>query len=245
MGKKGKVRRKSDERTLVEHLAELRKRLLVIVIFFSAFSVIGFYISDIIIARINADLFPAGLGVRLIVTQPVEFLYTKMNVGLFFGLVLTIPLILYQFFAFVRPALIRHERKIIIGAVLAGFGLFVAGAAFSYFVLLRFTIWFLAGLASSAGIANLWNINYFISFIFLFCIMMGFVFQLPLITTLALKFNLVKLEDLRKKRGYVIVIVFLVAAVITPTIDPVTQCIVAVPMLVLYEISIMAARIFA
>lgn len=230
--------------TLLDHLGELRKRLLVIIIFFSAFSIIGFYLSNDIIRIITADLFPESVGVELIVTQPVDFLYTKMNVGLFFGLILTIPLILYQLFAFSRPAMLKKERGMVIASLLGGFALFIMGAAFSYFVLLRFTVWFLAGLASSAGIANLWNVNYFISFIFLFCIMLGLVFQLPIITILLTKLNIIGLDDLKRNRGYVIVFMFLVAAVITPTIDPLTQCIVALPMLALYEVGILAARIF-
>ena len=78
----------------------------------------------------------------------------------------------------------------------------------------------------------------------MFCIMLGLVFQLPIITTALLKLDIVKLEDLKKKRGYVAILAFIAAAIITPTIDPLTQLIVAVPILVLYELSILSARIF-
>ena len=232
------------ENTFLEHLEELRKRLIVIVIFFAVFSIIGFYLSDILISRINADLFPDSVGVELIVTQPLDFLYTKMNIGLFFGLFLSVPIILYQLFVFARPAMHERERRLLVSSVLGGFVLFIIGAAFSYFIILKFIVWFLAGLGTSAGIANLWNVNYFISFIFMFCIMLGLVFQLPIITTALLKLDIVKLEDLKKKRGYVAILAFLAAAIITPTVDPLTQLIVAVPILVLYELSILSARIF-
>jgi sec-independent protein translocase protein TatC len=231
-----------EKTSLIEHLAELRKRVLIIVIFFMIFSVAGFYLSSEIIAFINADLFPGSRGVQLIATQPVDFLYTKINVGLFLGLILSMPVILWQVFAFARPALSPDEKRILKLAMLGGFVLFIAGLAFSYLVIMRFTIWFLADLAYSADVANLWNINQFMSFIFMFSIIMALVFQLPVITTTILRLGVVKLEDLKSKRAYVIAGAFIVAAVITPTIDPFTQCIVALPMLVLFEGSLLVGR---
>jgi sec-independent protein translocase protein TatC len=232
------------KKSVEEHILELRKRLLIILFLFTILSILGFYLSDIII-NLLSDFFLKSVGVKLIVTNPLDYLYTKFNVAIFFGFILSIPIIIYQILVFVKPALIEKEKKIFFCTIIASALLFVLGISFSYFILLRFTLWFLANLASSAGIANLWNINYFISFIFFFCISIGLLFQLPLIIILLLKLNLVTLEDLKDKRSYVIVLFFLIAGIITPTVDPINQTIVAVPLILLYEVSLLIGRIFS
>jgi sec-independent protein translocase protein TatC len=233
-----------QKKSLVNHLDELRFRLLTIIIFFTIFFVIGFLLSNEIIYQINKDLFPSDLGVKLIVTYPVEFIVMKINIGIFLAMILSIPFVIYQLFVFLKPALTKKERKILLYLVLSGFVLFMIGALFSYFVLLKVIIWFFAGLAKSSGVYNLWDINQFVSFIFLTSISIGLVFQLPLITIALLRLGLIKLDDLKNKRGYVVILIFIFAAIITPP-DPLTQIIIAVPMMVLYETSVIVARIFS
>ena len=229
------------ERSLGEHLEELRNRLLMVIVVFFLFSVIGFYLSEDIIKLIQADLFPESVGVKLIASRPMEFLQTRLNVGLFFGVLFSLPVAIYQAMVFLRPALLEKERRILLASVLGGSILFVSGVTFSYFVLMRFTLWFLASLVPE-GILNLWSVGSFVSFVLLFSVAMGLVFQLPLVVILLLKLGIVGLEELKSMRRYVVVLVFVIAAVITPTVDPLTQTIVALPMLVLYEIGLVLGR---
>ena len=233
--------RKQD---LIEHLDELRSRLIFVFVFFAVFSVFGFIISGPMINRLRADLFPAGMGVELIATYPMEFFLTKINIGVFFGILLSIPVILIQIFAFIKPGMKKEEVRVLRYAIPAGFLLFLLGVCFSYFILLKVGIWFLAGITYSAGVSNFWSVNYFIFFIFMTSIAMGMVFQMPVITYVLAKMGLIEPSFLKEKRPYVIILSFTVAAVITPP-DPITQILVAIPMVILFEISVLISKIFS
>ena len=228
-----------EEKSVLEHLSELRFRLLVITIVFIGFFVVGFLASDHIMNRVNSDLFSPD--VHLIVTHPLEYVLAKINIGIFFALLLSIPLLLYHMFAFMKPGLNERERKIAKLSIVSGSVLFVTGFLFSYFILLRVIIWFFSSLASSAGIANLWSVNYFVNFVFLTCITMGVIFELPVISLALVKAGIIDAKSLSEKRGYAVILIFVVAAVITPP-DPVTQVLVALPMIILFEISVLVAR---
>lgn len=227
--------------TVLDHLMELRMRIIKVIAFFAVFSVIAFFFSSRVMKFLSDSLFLKDFGVELIVTHPVEFFYTEINIAIFIGFVLTIPFIIYQVYAFIRPALERRERRAIKFSLPFFLGLFILGVCFAYFILLKVVIWFFSNLATSAEISNLWSIGNFISFIFFICIVLGFVFQLPAFSVLLVKLKVIDVEFLKKKRGYVIVAIFILAALITPP-DPVTQVLVAVPMIVLYEASILVAR---
>ncbi len=229
-----------EEKSVLEHLSELRFRLILITIFFVGFFVVGFAASDYIMRRVSYDLFSPD--VRLIAMHPLEYVLVKINIGIFFAVILSIPLVLYHVFAFLKPGLTKREVRIAKLSMVSGFVLFVIGFLFSYFVLLRVVVWFFGSLASSAGIANLWGVNYFVNFVFLTCITMGLVFELPVVSIALVKTGLIDVESLSKKRGYAIILIFVVAAIITPP-DPVTQILVALPMILLFEISVFLTKI--
>ncbi len=233
-----------EKREILEHLDELRSRALVIFGFFIVFAVIGFFLSGPIINQIRSDLFPAGMDVEMIATYPMEFLITKINVGVFFGILACIPVLLLHFISFVKPAMTREEMKTVKYVIPAGLVLFVTGLAFSYFLLLKVGVWFLAGLAYSAGVSNLWNVNYFILFVFLTSVLMGMVFQLPVVTFIMTRMGIIDTEFMKEKRGYVIVAIFIIAALISPP-DPVTQVLVGIPMVILFEISVIVSKAFS
>ncbi|MBL7160759.1 MAG: twin-arginine translocase subunit TatC [Candidatus Aenigmarchaeota archaeon] len=229
--------------TVLEHLDDLRSRIIKIIVFFGAFSVLGYILSGRIIRYLSESLLLKDLGVRLIVTHPVEFFYTELNVAVFVGFVLSLPIIAYYIYGFLKPGMSKKERKAVKVSVPAFAGLFVIGVLFAYFVILRVVIWFFSELAMTGGVENLWGIGNFISFVFLTCISLGIVFQLPAVSLLLVRLGVISIETLKENRGFVIVGVFLLSALITPP-DPLTQVLVALPMVILFEISILCARFF-
>ena len=226
---------------LIEHLDELRLRLIVILVFFFVVFLIGFFASNFIIQRVINDLVIAE-NIKLIVLTPLEFIYAKLKVGFLSALMITSPLIIYELLLFAKPALTRREKNAI-KLILPSFVLlFLAGIVFAYFIFLPVALFFLANL-TTFNILNMWSLNKFISFIFITALSFGIVFQIPLIMLVLHRLNIFNIEVLKKQRKVVYVLAFLLAAIITPP-DVVTQIIIAVPLIVLYEASFLFVRIF-
>ncbi|MEA3342788.1 MAG: twin-arginine translocase subunit TatC [archaeon] len=229
------------EESLLSHLDELRKRLIVVVAFVLVFSVFGFFVSGRIIERIAGDLVP--LTASVVVSHPLEIIYAQLKIGLIVGFVLALPLIIYEVLMFLKRGMTQREKMIVVCVVPFSMVLFLFGAVFSYGVVLKVGMWFLAGMGRSFGVLNLWSIGRFVSFVFGLCVALGFVFQLPIIAVLLSKLGMIDAESMKKRRKYVIVLMFLASATITPP-DVVTQVLVAVPLIILYEFSIVIIRFF-
>ena len=225
---------------LTDHLDELRFRLIPAIVALFIFFFIGLLFSAPILSKVNNDLLTAN--VNLISVTPLEFIYTKIKVAFLFSVFITIPIIIYHALMFTKPALTKKEKKAIM-LILPSFTLlFLIGASFAYFIFLKVAIYFLAKL--STGIAlNMWSINKFITFVFVTCISFGLVFQLPLFLLVLNKLNIVSIKTLRTKRKYVYVMAFLTAALITPP-DVITQVLIAIPLILLYEVSVLIVRVF-
>ncbi len=227
---------------LIEHLDELRKRIILVLIFFFFIFFIGFFISNIIIERVVNDLIIAE-NIKLVVLTPLEFIYAQIKVGFLMALMITSPLIIYQLLLFVKPALTKREKKAI-SLILPSFVvLFLAGSVFAYFIFLPLSLYFLANLASF-NVLNMWSLNKFISFVFITALSFGLVFQTPLIMLLLHRLNIVNIEILKKQRKAIYVLIFVIAAIITPGVDFFSQIIVAVPLIILYELSLLFVRMF-
>lgn len=225
----------------IEHLNDLRYRLLVVFLFFIVFFCIAVFLSPLIINQIVADL--SLTNVKLVTLSPLEFVYTQIKIGFICALALSIPVIIYHLVRFVKPGLKNKEVQSI-RYILPGFFLFfAAGVFFAYFVFLKVGLFFLANLSTLADISNFWSINKFISFIFMSCIILGCVFELPLVLLLLNKLNILKLSVLKKYRIYFYVIAFVLAALLTPP-DVVTQILIALPLIILYEASLLVMRFF-
>lgn len=228
------------KQSIISHLEELRSRLLIVLIILSVLFIGGFFVSDYLIRFLEATLI-TGQDISLIVTSPLEFVYAKIKLGFLLAVMLAFPLIAYEALMFAKPGMRKKEKKLILICLPLSIILFLAGITFCYLVLLKVGVWFLAKIASDVGIKNLWSLNKFITFVFISCLTLGFVFQMPLATYILNKFDILNVETLRKKRKYAIVIIFIFAAMITPP-DILTQLLVAIPMLVLYELSIFLIR---
>lgn len=220
---------------LYEHLNELRRRFVVVIIFLFVFFIIGFSLSNFFIKRIINDLIFIE-NVKIIGLTPMEYILTQVKVAFLISFIITLPIIIYQILVFIKPGLNKKERnalKLILPTFIL---LFLMGIAFAYFIFLPLTIYFLGNL-SKGIVENMWSINKFINFALLSCLSSGFIFQMPLLLMVLNRLGIVNVKGLKKYRAHIYVLIFIIAAVITPTPDFITQLIVALPLILLLEIS--------
>lgn len=229
---------------IMGHLRELRDRVIKIVLFVIAGALISFFfINDLIgiLLQLKPTPAPGQPTVQLIALQPTEVFVTYFQVALIFGIILAMPGIIYQLLAFVTPGLTPAERRWIFTALPFVAIFFFGGVMFAYFIVLPSALNFLL-FFGDPSIARQVPIGAFLSFVTTFMLAVGVVFLLPVFIYILARLHIVNTRLLKKARPYVIVGAFIVAAIITPTPDPVNQTIVAVPMLILYEVGIILTR---
>ena len=238
---------------LMEHLIELRRRLMwAIGGFFLAFLVCFFFAKQLFILLVIPFQWAtewAGLDptkIDLIYTAPQEFFFTQIKLGAFGGLVLAFPVIAAQIYKFVAPGLYRNERAAFRPFLIATPVLFMIGAALVYFFFTPMVMWFFlsmqqVGPDNEIQISLLPRVSEYLGLIMTLIFSFGLVFQLPVVTTLMARVGLLTAAGLADKRKYAIVAAFVVAAVLTPP-DPISQLGLALPTILLYEVSIWLAR---
>jgi sec-independent protein translocase protein TatC len=220
--------------------------------FFIAFLVCFFFakhLFNLLVVPFKWAVAWAGLNankVELIYTAPQEFFFTQIKLAMFGGLVIAFPLIAAQIYKFVAPGLYRNERNAFLPFLIASPILFLMGAALVYFFFTPMVMWFFLAMQQTGGdgevqISLLPKVSEYLSLIMTLIFSFGLVFQLPVVTTLMARVGLLSSQALADKRRWAIVIAFIVAAVLTPP-DPVSQIGLAVPTILLYEVSIWAAR---
>ena len=225
--------------TVLGHLWELRKRLIRSVIAIAIGACISFIFRDYIIYILKL---PAG-DVSLQAIEMTEMMGTYMRVSLIGGIILAMPYLTYHVIMFVSPALTRKEKKYVY-IILPWIALmFAAGVVFGYFILVPPATRFLLTFGSSVAEIQPRVANY-ITIISRLLLSIGLVFELPVVTTFLARLGIVKPEWLARKRKVAIIFAFILAALITPTFDPINQSLVAIPLIVLYELSILLAKIF-
>ncbi len=228
---------------LTAHLQELRKRLIL-----SFVAVGGGFVGCYFFAEKIFDLLAAPLlqvmpsGGTLVFTSVAEAFFTYMKVAFIAGLMLASPFVLYQIWAFVAPGLYRHEKKYVIPFVLAGSFFFALGTVFGYAIALPIGFKFLLGFATGF-IQPLPSMKEYLSFSIKFLFAIGLVFEFPVVLVLLARIGVVDAKTLARQRKYAILLIFVFAAIVTPP-DIITQVIVALPMIGLYELSIFLSRIF-
>ena len=235
---------------LLEHLVELRQRLVRSIIAIAIAFVVCFYFADDIF---NLLIIPyeraAGeeREIRLIFTAPQEYFFTQMKLALFGAMFIAFPVIANQIYKFVAPGLYKHERHAFLPYLVATPILFSMGAALVYFVIMPLALGFFLSLEQGpeegrAVIELLPKVNEYLGLIMTLLFAFGLVFQLPVVLTLLARAGLVDADGLKRKRKYAVVMAFIAAAVLTPP-DPISQLGLAVPTLLLYELSIQAVRL--
>ncbi|MFK0382508.1 MULTISPECIES: twin-arginine translocase subunit TatC [Rhizobium/Agrobacterium group] len=239
---------------LIEHLMELRTRLMwslgaFFVAFIACFAVAKHLFNLLVIPYKWAVLW-AGLDVTkssLIYTAPQEFFFTQIKVAMFGAMVIAFPVIASQLYKFVAPGLYKNERAAFLPFLVASPILFLIGAALVYFFFTPMVMWFFLAMQQlpedgEVAISLMPKVSEYLSLIMTLVLSFGLVFQLPVVTTLLARVGILTSDWLREKRKFAIVLAFVVAAVLTPP-DPMSQIGLALPAIILYEISIYMARL--
>ncbi|MBZ9677228.1 twin-arginine translocase subunit TatC [Mesorhizobium sp. ES1-1] len=238
---------------LMEHLIELRRRLIwSLGGFFVAFLLCFFFakrLFNLLVVPFKWATEWAGLDphkVELIYTAPQEFFFTQVKLAMFGGMVIAFPLIATQIYKFIAPGLYRNERNAFLPFLIASPILFLMGASLVYFFFTPMVMWFFlamqqAGTDDQVQISLLPKVSEYLSLIMTLIFSFGLVFQLPVVTSLMTRVGMLSSKALAEKRKWAIVIAFVVAAVLTPP-DPMSQIGLAIPTILLYEVSIWAAR---
>ncbi len=232
-----------SEAPLLDHLIELRKRLIislgaVFVLLIVCFIFASRIFDILLIPYRRAVENPEEL--QLIYTAPQEFFFTQLNLALFGALFLGFPVIATQIYMFVAPGLYKKERRAFIPYLVATPFFFLLGSLMVYFVVLPMALSFFAGMQTEE-ITMMTRVSEYLSLAMTLILAFGVCFQLPVILTLLARIELISLETLKKGRRYAIVAILAVAAFITPP-DPISQIGLALPMYLLYELSILSVR---
>lgn len=223
---------------LLDHLKELRKRLFVVAVALLIGTVISLVFAKqavIILIKPMGENFPQAL-------KPTETLSNYMKVALVCGVTLTMPVIVYQIGRFIVPGLESREKRYLLLLVPGATLCFIAGVAFAYFVMLPTAIPFLQGFMSDI-VKQQWTIGDYLSFVANLLFWIGVSFELPLFVYFLAKLGIISDKTLRKNRKYALIAIAALAAVITPTVDPLNMALVMGPLIVLYEIGVLLARI--
>ena len=243
------ARERDKELSLVQHLGELRDRLMFTAIALVATTAIAFFFASplvrILIIPVDCTFIPTYSchepPTTLISLSPTENFTTYFRVALFAGIALAMPVILYEIYAYIDPALLPKERRFIRFMGLPVIGLFIGGMLFCYFVLLPNAIKFLINFGEE-NIKNQLRAADYISFVTIFILGMGLIFEVPVAIFALVKIHVITRAWLAKQRRYAVLAAFLIAAVITPTPDPFNQTLVAIPMYLLFELGLFVAR---
>jgi sec-independent protein translocase protein TatC len=223
-----------------DHLVDLRKRLINSAIAIAIGTVIGVSVAEKVmgfIARpMQAALRKYHQPDTLIFTGPAGLINIIITFGLYIGVVLAAPYVLYQVWLFIAPGLYKHERKAVTGFVFFSFFLFLAGISFGYFVMLPYMLDFLIGF--QGPFRPLISVNEYFDFILIVLLGLGVIFELPVLIFFLALFNIVTPKFLWKNVRYAILIIAIVAAIVTPTPDATTMLVFMAPMVALYFVGI-------
>ncbi len=225
--------------TFWEHLDELRSRLWRMVVAALLAAVVCFLFKEQLFAVV---LHPKGDNIHLVNIEITQQFLTHMRVSLMMGLLVVSPYLLYQLFAFVAPGLYALERRMTLCAVGGGYLLFLAGVLLNYFVIFPFTVQFLGTYQVSSEVPNQISLSSYISLLLVMTLLLGVVFELPVLCWLLAKFHILKSSFMRRYRRHAVVVILVLGAVITPTGDPFTLSLVAVPIYLLWEFSILIVK---
>ncbi|MFT9496325.1 twin-arginine translocase subunit TatC [Anaerosolibacter sp.] len=223
--------------TLTEHLAELRKRLFIILIVIIGSSSICFLYVD----RAIQDILKPASQLEFVYLSPPELFLAYVKISLVAGLIISSPITFYQIWLFIKPGLEKSEKRIMLISLFAGVFFFIVGTTFAYKIILPITIQFFANIKVE-DIEPMISFGSYIGFISSILLSFGLVFEMPMLVALLTRFKLISAPTLRKNRKIVILLVFIVAAILTPP-DVISQMLLAGPMLLLFEFSILISSI--
>jgi sec-independent protein translocase protein TatC len=231
----------SGQETFISHLVELRDRLIrsivaVLLVFLCLFpfakELYGYLALPLLAALPH--------GGQMIATDVVGVFLVPMKVALMLSFVIALPYVLYQAWAFVAPGLYVHEKKLVLPLVIASSALFVVGMAFAYFLVFPTVFKFMAAVAPT-GVAWMTDIDKYLSFVLTMFVAFGVVFEVPIVVIVLVRTGIVSVDKLKEFRSYIIVGAFVVGAIFAPP-DVVSQCLLAIPLCLLFELGLWLAR---
>ncbi|MBU0495361.1 MAG: twin-arginine translocase subunit TatC [Chloroflexi bacterium] len=229
----------AETQTIFEHLAELRYRLVRIVVTVALTTMVSFFFAERVVQLL---LYPAGgLIDKLRVQSPPETIANFMRVSLVVGIAIASPIIMYHIVRFLAPGLKPNEKRWLYSTLPFIAGLFLVGAGFAYFVVLPAMLPFLFAFGNSVAEPE-WRMDYYLPFVAQMLLAAGVIFEMPLVVFFLAKIGVVNHRMLIKYWKHALLIIFVAAAIITPTPDPFNQLLVAIPMILLYMLSIILAR---
>jgi len=242
----GRLEAAGGQMTFFEHLAELRKRIINSLYAIGAGAFIGVFLAKYFINWITKPIInalnEAHLPAHLYYTHPAGYLNTYLTLGVYIGIVLASPIVLYQIWLFVAPALYKHERSAVTSFVFSTVFLFVGGIAFGYFVSLPYILRFLVSFQGNAGpIAPMITVNEYFDVVLMILLGLGLVFELPVLIFVLSVFGIVTPGFLWRNIRYALLIISVVAAIITPTPDVTTMLIVMLLMMALYFVGMVVS----
>lgn len=227
----------------LDHLEELRWRIIKSLIAVVIFTIISFAFSDQILDFLLLTTKNLKHQLQLQVLKVQTVFIIKLELALIAGIMLSLPVIFYQIWAFVAPGLLENERKYVVPVITFATISFIVGAAFAFFVIIPFALDFFLSLVPE-NVKNNIALDFYFGFVARIVLVFGIVFELPVVSLLLTKLGLLTPQFLRKYRRYAIVVIFVLAAILTPP-DPTTQIMLAVPLLLLFEVSIWISYFFA
>lgn len=235
--------REDEKLPFTSHLEELRSRLIRCCVAVMVGFMVSYAFKEELFAILKMPLDQAmGPGGKMIYTGITEAFFTYLKVSLLSGLLLSVPVIMFEFWMFVAPGLYRNERKLLLPIVILSSFFFLAGALFGYFVVFPIGFKFLLSFTSES-LELLPSMKEYLSASAKLLLAFGLIFEMPMVIVFLARLGLVSVGFLTKNRKYAILIFFIIAAILTPP-DAVTQTLMAIPLMLLYEISILGARVF-
>lgn len=231
----------AEQQPLVEHLIELRQRLMLIIgVILACFLILVPFAQSIYTFIAKPLLLALPNNSTMIATDVVAPFFIPLKVALMSAFLITLPNTLYQIWAFIAPALYQNEKRLIAPLIFSSVILFILGMAFCYFLVFPVAFQFFAG-RTPQGVSMAPDISSYISFIIHMFLAFGIAFEVPVAVVLLNRMNMVSLQTLKSIRRYVIVLSFIIAAVLTPP-DILSQIMLALPMILLYELGIWVCR---
>ncbi|PKM76785.1 MAG: twin-arginine translocase subunit TatC [Firmicutes bacterium HGW-Firmicutes-15] len=228
-----------DKQTVIQHFEELRKSIIISVVAILVAALACFNYNEQLLGIVTLPL--RSINQRLIVTGVTEAFFVKLQISILAGFVIAFPIVSWSIWRFIKPALYPHERKYIYILFPITLILFAAGVLFSYFGILPLVLKFFVYIAGE-NLDTMFKVDQYVSFVMSFSIPFGLVFELPVITFFLTKIGVVKPEMLSKNRKYALLIIVVAAGALTPGPDPISQIMMAVPVYILYEVSIIVAK---
>ena len=229
------------EMTLSGHLTELRNRIVVIIVVLIAAMLVGLHYAETIITAL-LDI-GRSRGYQFVYLAPQEMLIQYFSLSLIFAALIGLPVIFYEAYAFMSPGLRHREKIFMMLAIIFGMIFGFLGILFAYKILIPFMLYFLLDMSKGVDVSAAISVGNYVSFLMTIFIIFAVLFEFPVVSVLLSQLGIIKVEWMKKARKVMIVLIFIMAAIVTPP-DIVSQVMVALPMLLLYELSIILCTVF-